>query len=237
MSNQEKDPVLPEQEAAEKKERKREKRRAFVGKIPAFCVGAVVGGIATMAIVVSLLGIGAFLPKQNYSEEQIVVELQKKIEASEELTVTKVKYTDAQVVSNDRKVSTPISEFHFPFTEDETIVLFGVTVGLGFNLSDIGYEADAESKVIRVTLPELQPLYKEFEITETYKIKDSIFTVQEFDVTKKFEEEKKQQMAERALADEDVLPQAQINAQNAISSMILSLPVSEGYSVEFVTAE
>lgn len=218
-----------------RKNKRKERRISILSKVPSFCVGLVVGGIATFALVVSLVGFGAFLPDPKSSESITTVEIEHKIEACKNLTITKVSYAGFEVVDDEKEISTPLGSWPLPFTDTTLLVAYKGEIGLGFDISEIESKIDTVTKRITLKLPNIGIQYNVFNNDETksYEIKTSVFNPISFDLSNQLIAKIKQAEASKILENETDLQEARQNAERVIKEVILSWDVADGYEIIF----
>ena len=215
---------------------KKEKRRRFFEKIPAFCTGLVIGGAVVFVLMVSTIGFAAFFHPTGSSDEINIIELKKTIEASSDLTVTKVHYADFVLDKDSKSVPTPLGDAPLPFTENSVLVAYKGTVGLGFDISTINPVVDTDAKTITIDLPEIGILYDEFDNdnTKSFTLANDVFSKnEEFESSNELIGRLKAQEEASVLGDEGTLAEARTNAEDVIRNVISGWDVASGYQVIF----
>lgn len=219
-----------------KKAEKKIRRRSFLGKIPAFCMGLIVGGVLVFGLMVSTIGFSALFHSMGNSEEINVIELEKTIEASSDLTITKVHYAGLVFDKDSKSIPTPLGDAPLPLTESSVLVAYKGTIGLGFDVSAISPTVDPETKTITIALPEIGILYDEFDNvnTKSFTLTNDIFSKDE-DFASSNELIGRLKATEEAsvLDNETTMTEARTNAENVIRNAVSGWEAAAGYQIVF----
>lgn len=212
------------------------KEQGFLSKIPPFCVGVVVGALVVFGLVIYFCGVSALFPSNETKSEINIFELEHKIEASSDLTITKVRYADFAYVKDPKTI--PIflgKQMTLPFTENSTLIAYKGTIGLGFDVSNIKPDVNQEKKTITIKLPKIGILYDDFDNTKTqsFAIKKSVFNPSEFSDSNEVIGRIKTTEEYRVLKSKSTMEEARKNAEDVILDVISGWTPTAGYSVSF----
>jgi len=211
--------------------------QSFKDKLTGGSIGVVVGIILTVVLLLLFPTLSSRL--QPGASEQVVTidvnELERKIEAASDLTVTKVRYAGFEVANNEKSLATPLGNLTLPFTANSTLIAYKGTIGLGFDVKDVKVVVDEDSKTITVTLPPVRILYDDFDnaATQSYKITNSVFNPVDFELSNSFIQHAKEVEEDLVMKDASTLQEARDNAQAVIAGIIGSWDLAADYTVVF----
>ena len=229
-------PISYTRDRKKQKPKRRNTVRSFFEKVGIFVLGCVVGAAVSLFIVGTSFGFAMFFPNNEQGPNISIYELERTLEASSELTITKVHYADFLVEGGSKSIPTPLGNWSLPFTENSILIAYRGTVGLGFDISNIDLKVDQEEKVITLRLPEIGILYSDFdnENTESYTLKNDVFSRDvDFDLSNEFIENIKATEENSILEDAVTMEEARTNAENVIRNTLTGWEDSSEYQVIF----
>lgn len=192
-------------------------------------VGGVVVGLVVGAVVVTLL-FTYNPPDQREGDEVDAAILMEEIAQISELATAEQSYTVAEKVSSS---NTLFDLVDIPFTEKFFILTYTGSIKAGVNLDDASIAV--EGTTVRVTLPPAQILSDAID-TESFKTlheQEGLFNPLHVDDVTQYLDKTRQEAEAAALAD-DVLAEAQANAEESVRTL-LGAALPEGYAIEFET--
>ena len=153
------------------------------------------------------------------------------IQPASDLITTRYYYTDADIFEDYKQ----LLGYRLPFTTNKTVFTYEGVVGIGFDLSDVGIEVDAERKMIVLSLPAEQIVSNEIDADSFryYDVTSSVFNETEMgDITELINVLKKK-TAERVIQDPALLEQAQNNAEQILLGFLRASELTQAYTVNF----
>jgi len=206
--------------------------QGFLGK-----TGRILAVIAVVFIFWGGIRIGRLLYGSHLtgSETQITEQvLYQQLEQIGELATVKYFYTDMGKYEN----SLQLGSADIPLTRKSFIISYDGVIKAGINMDKVAIELDG--RTVRITLPQAEILSHEVDddSVTVYDEKSSIFNGLSVEDVLAFQEEQKEKMEERAVAN-GILADARENAQMRLRLMYETVlgvgkeePGAEGYVVE-----
>jgi hypothetical protein len=153
------------------------------------------------------------------------------ISPASELIATKYYYTNADTYEDFKD----IKGFKLPFTTNKTIFTYDGWVGLGFDISKVSFEIDTEKQIIIVELPAITVVANNIDATsfQYYDVSKSVFNSTEMREVTDLIAELKTREQEKVMANDQLIQQAEKNAQSVISSFLKSSDLTKNYDVIF----
>lgn len=147
-----------------------------------------------------------------------------------ELATVEYLYTDASEFSDSKQ----IKNWNIPLTKKSFILRWSGTIKAGINFEEISASVDEEAKVITVNVPaaEILSYSVDNDSVQLLSEKDNIFNHISIEDKNDFDAKTEEAMTKRAI-ENGILDKAQKNAEDIISRLILSLPGSDSYTIEF----
>lgn len=153
------------------------------------------------------------------------------IKPASSLITTKYYYTDADTTQNSKK----LFNVTLPFTTNETVFTYDGVISIGIDLQEIQYEIDNEAKTIDITLPDIQVISNEIDMS-SFKIpyeKKSIFNSSDTAEFAALIDALKIKKEESVLSNVDFMNSAKTNTENILRSFLTAADATKSYTVIF----
>lgn len=192
------------------------------GKMKWFAGGLVLGAAAVALGGIAAFGLETFFPKEDAGATIDVYEMQRELESSSDLTVTKVRYANLACFNNPKKFQILDSTFPVPFTDNTILIAYKGTIGLGFDVRGVQIEQGQDEGTIVVTLPEIGIQYNELNNSETksYVINDNVFNPVDFDQSNSYLASLKLNEEQLTLSNQEELDRARADAEEAVAAFV-----------------
>ena len=132
------------------------------------------GTIAIICItLISLMGGIVFLETRSNAENRTEVTntiIEERLSAIGELATYQMDYTNVKIEENTR---TFFNLFEIPLTTNSIVIRYEGVIKAGYRVSDIHSSVDMESKVIKVTLPEVGILSNDIDLAKVQFIENN----------------------------------------------------------------
>ncbi len=153
------------------------------------------------------------------------------IRPASDLITTRYYYTDADIFEDFKQ----LLGVQLPFTTNRTVFTYEGVVGLGFDLSAVGIGVDGDRKQITLTIPKLQIVSNEIDPDSFryYEVTNSVFNQTEMGDITELIAVLRDKTAERVMQDQDLLKQAENNAEQILLGFLRSSALTQAYTVEF----
>ena len=153
------------------------------------------------------------------------------IRPASDLITTRYYYTDADIFEDFKQ----LLGVQLPFTTNRTVFTYEGVVGLGFDLSAVGIGVDGDRKQITLTIPKLQIVSNEIDPDSFryYEVTNSVFNQTEMGDITELIAVLRDKTAERVMQDQDLLKQAENNAEQILLGFLRSSVLTQAYTVEF----
>lgn len=192
------------------------------GKMKWFAGGLVLGAAAVALGGIAAFGLGTLFPKGDVGSSIDVYEMQRELESSSDLTVTKVRYANIACLNSPKEFQILDNHYSIPFTDNTILIAYKGTIGLGFDVSEIQIEPGQDEGTVVVTLPEIGIQYNELdnEETKSYVINDNIFNPVDFDKSNSYLASLKLNEEQCTLSSQEELDRARADAEEAITAFV-----------------
>lgn len=157
--------------------------------------------------------------------------LQELTQDASDLVTTRYFYKDADTYSNTRQICNK----NVPLTTTEYVYTYEGTISLGIDMSQIGFSVDNTKKEIEVSLPDIKIIANEIDADSfTYvSSKKSVFNDTDMEDITDLIAGLKTAKAEKVMADEDLLDDAESRAQTVVRDLIIKSDLAAEYKVTF----
>jgi hypothetical protein len=213
--------------------------RTVLGRLGVFVLGALMG----VAVCAAGAGTGAFsgvldkmgrlggAAQEDVAEGLTLDTVEAVVEQTSDLTVTKYRYKNAATARSSKE----LAGFELPLTQNTLVYTYEGVIGLGVDLAKVAYRIDNDAKTITVVLPAVKILYNELdEASFEYVYEDtSVLTPLDAADMSALHEEQRQAMAEKVMADDELLAEARSNAEDVLETFLTSSDATAGYAVSF----
>lgn len=153
------------------------------------------------------------------------------IKPASSLITTKYYYTDADTAKNSKE----LFNVTLPFTTNEVVFTYDGVISIGIDLQEVQYEIDNEAKTIDITLPDIQVISNEIDMS-SFKIpyeKNSIFNSNDTTDFTTLIDALKKKKEESVLSNEDFMNSAKANTENILRCFLTTANATKSYTVIF----
>lgn len=159
------------------------------------------------------------------------ITLEEILKPASEVVSMKYCYTDADFYEQSKQAF----GIKVPFTTDKVVFTYTGIISAGIEMSEIEYDVNSVSKVIKVTLPEPKILShqmneKDFKF---FDVKNSVFTETNLEDYASLMDTLKESKETKLKEDETFMKAVTENAQTVINDFFSISELTKGYTIEF----